>query len=103
MDVPITNITFDAEYTAAIKAKQVAQQNAQKAEYVLQQAQIDAQAAVAKAQGEAKALTVKAQAISRSPQVVRLNEIEKWNGLVPLNAKTVIIGSDAKSLIDTKN
>jgi len=99
LDTPITNVEFDPQYEEAIKAKQVAQQNAQKAEYTLQQARIDAQAQVAKAEGEAKALTVKAQAIARSPQVVRLNEIEKWDGHYPLNAK--VIGGGA-TIVDAK-
>lgn len=101
LDTPIPNITFDAEYTTAIKEKQVAQQKAQKAEYVLQQAKIDAQAAVAKAEGEAKALTVKAQAISKSPSVVRLKEIEKWDGHFPLNAKTIMDGAATQALVGT--
>ena len=99
LDTPITNVQFDPEYTNAIKEKQVAQQNAQKATYVLQQAQVDAQATVAKAEGEAKALTVKAQAIAKSPQVVRLEEIAKWNGNYPLNAK--VIGGGA-TIVDGK-
>lgn len=99
LDTPITNVEFDPQYEEAIKAKQVAQQNAQKAEYVLQQAKIDALAQIAKAEGEAKALTVKAQAIAKSPQVVRLNEIEKWDGHYPLNAK--VIGGGA-TIVDAK-
>jgi len=103
LDIPITNITFDAEYEKAIKAKQVAQQDAQKAEYKLQQAKVDAQSAIAKAEGEAKALTVKAVAISKSPQIVRLKEIEKWDGHFPLNAKTIMDGANASALVDTSS
>lgn len=102
IDIPITNIDFDDQYEEAIKAKQVASQKAQEAEYKLQQAKVDAQSAIAKAEGEAKSLTIKAQAIAKNPQVVRLNEIEKWNGVIPLEAKTVIIGGDSKALVETK-
>ena len=101
LDTPITNIKFDPDYETAIKAKQVAQQNAQKATYVLQQAQVDAQSAIAKAKGEATALTVKAQAIAKSPQVVRLEEIKAWDGHIPLNAKTVMMGTGTP-IVDTE-
>lgn len=99
MDTPITNVDFDDQYENAIKAKQVAQQDAQKAEYRLQQAKVDKQAQIAKAEGEAQALTIKAQAINKNPAVVRLNEIEKWDGHYPLNAK--VIGGGA-TIVDTK-
>jgi prohibitin 2 len=99
VDIPIVNVDFDDQYEAAIKAKQVAQQEAQKAEYKLQQAKVDAQAAIAKAEGEAKALTIKAKAIAQNPAVVRLNEIEKWDGHYPLGAK--VIGGGA-TIVDAK-
>ena len=99
IDIPITNVDFDDQYESAIKDKQVAQQRAQKAEYVLQQARIDAQSKVVTAEGEAKALQVKAIAISKSPQVVRLEEIKKWDGHYPLNAK--VIGGGA-TIVDSK-
>ncbi len=98
IDVPITNVDFDDQYEAAIREKQVAQQKAQKAEYVLQQARIDAQSKIAKAEGEAKSLQIKAQAISKNPSVVRLEEIQKWDGHFPLNVK--VIGG--ATLVDTK-
>jgi len=99
IDIPITNVDFDDQYETAIKEKQVAQQNAQKAEYVLQQARVDAQSSIAKAEGEARALTIKAQAIAKSPSVLRLNEIDKWDGHYPLGAK--VIGGGA-TIVDAK-
>lgn len=98
-DVIIPNITFDKEIEAAIKEKQVAQQESEKAKYKLVQAKIEAQTTVAKAEGEAKALKVKADAISKSPGVVKLEEIKKWDGKFPLNAK--VIGSGA-TIVDSK-
>ena len=101
-DIIIPNITFDQEIEKAIQEKQVAQQEAEKSKYKLAQAKIDAETAVAKAKGEATALKVKADAISKSAAVVRLEEIKKWDGSIPLGAKTVIIG-DAKALVNTQN
>lgn len=95
IDTPITNVDFDDAYEKAISEKQVAQQTAQKAQYVLQKAEIDAQSKVATAEGEAKALQIKAQAIAKNQGVVELNRIEKWNGVIPLGAKTVIVGDTA--------
>lgn len=92
-DIVIPNITFDAEIEKAIREKQIAQQNAEKAKYKLVQAKIDADTAVAKAEGTAKSLQIKANAIKANPAVVRLTEIEKWNGVIPLGAKSVVLGN----------
>lgn len=92
IDIPITNVDFDDDYERAIKEKQVMQQKAQKKEYEYQAAQRDAQITITQAKAEAEALTIKSQAISKSPAILKLEEIKKWNGIVPLDAKTVIIG-----------
>lgn len=101
-DVIIPNITFDKEIEDAIKSKQIAQQTAQKAQYELVQAKVDAQASIVKATADATAKQLMAVALAKSPQVARLEEIKKWNGLLPLNAKTIIIGNDAKQLITSQ-
>lgn len=99
VDVPIANVDFDDQYETAIKNKQVEQQKAQQKEYELQGAKKQAEITVTVAKAEAEALTVKAQAIAKSPQVVRLEEIKKWDGQYPLNAK--VIGGGA-TIVDTK-
>lgn len=99
IDTPITNVDFDDQYETAIKDKQVMQQKAQQKEYEYQAAQRDAQITVTKAEADAKALQVKAQAIAKSPSIVRLEEIKKWDGHFPLNAK--VIGSGA-TIVDSK-
>lgn len=101
IDIPITNVDFDDDYERAIKSKQVMQQEAQKKEYEYQAAQREAQITVAKAEAEAKALTITAQAIAKNPSIVRLEEVKKWNGIIPLGAKTVISG-DAKTFVNTQ-
>jgi len=99
IDIPLTNVDFDDQYEAAIKRKQVEQQKAQQKEYELQAAKRDAEIVVAKAKAEAEALTITAQAISKNPSIVRLEEVKKWDGHYPLNAK--VIGGGA-TIVDTK-
>lgn len=73
-DVFLTNIHFDGDYTKAIEAKQVAQQQ-------LEQAKIDAQTAVTRAQGQAQANTVLNASLTGN--LIAWAEIQKWNGILP--------------------
>jgi prohibitin 2 len=60
-DIYLSNVSFSAEYEAAIEAKQVAQQQVQTEEQILAQRQIQAQQRVAEAQGQADAAVVEAK------------------------------------------
>ncbi|CAH3168551.1 unnamed protein product [Porites evermanni] len=62
-DVSITDLSFGREYTAAIEAKQVAQQEAQRAQFHVEKAIQERQQKIVQAEGEAKAATL----ISFSP------------------------------------
>jgi regulator of protease activity HflC (stomatin/prohibitin superfamily) len=53
-----THLTFGREYTAAVEAKQVAQQEAERAKFVVEKASQDKLAIVIKAKGEAQAATM---------------------------------------------
>merc|ERR1712008_457756 len=53
-DVAITHLTFGKEYTAAVEAKQVAQQDAERARFVVEKAMQDKKSTIIRAQGEAK-------------------------------------------------
>jgi prohibitin 2 len=53
-DVAITHLGFGKEYTAAVEAKQVAQQDAERAKFVVEKAQQDKLSAIIRATGEAK-------------------------------------------------
>ncbi len=52
-DVAITELTFGKEYTAAVEAKQVAQQEAQRAQFVVEKAKQERQQKIVQAEGEA--------------------------------------------------
>lgn len=53
-DVAITHLAFSKEYTAAVEAKQVAQQDAERAKYVVERALQEKKSIVIRAEGEAK-------------------------------------------------
>ncbi|KAL2743885.1 odorant receptor 13a-like [Vespula maculifrons] len=54
-DVSITELSFGKEYTAAVEAKQVAQQEAQRAAFVVETAKQERQQKIVQAEGEAEA------------------------------------------------
>ena len=53
-DVAITELSFSREYTAAVEAKQVAQQEAQRAAFVVDKAKQEKQQKIVQAEGERK-------------------------------------------------
>lgn len=50
-----TDLSFGREYTAAVEAKQVAQQEAQRAQFVVEKAKQERQEKIVRAEGEAEA------------------------------------------------
>ena len=75
-DVSITALTFGREYTAAIEAKQVAQQEAERAKFIVEKAKQDKLSAVIQAEGEAKSAKLIGEAISNNPAFLTLRRIE---------------------------
>ena len=53
-DVSITHLAFSKEYTAAVEAKQVAQQDAERSKYIVERALQEKRQIVIRAEGEAK-------------------------------------------------
>ncbi|ESN96029.1 hypothetical protein HELRODRAFT_185064 [Helobdella robusta] len=74
-DVAITELTFGKEYTAAVEAKQIAQQEAQRAQYIVEKAKQERQQKVVQAEGEAKAAKLIGEAISKNPGYLKLKKI----------------------------
>jgi regulator of protease activity HflC (stomatin/prohibitin superfamily) len=117
----VMNFKFSDEFEKAIEEKQTAEQNALKEKNILTQKQIQAQQVAAEAEGlknaailnangtatatvmnaeaEARAIQVQGEALKNNPDVIRLRQIEKWNGQVP----TVQMGSNAMPLLDINN
>ena len=87
-DFSITNFAFSRNFSAAIEAKQEAEQLALKAKRDLERVQVEAQQKVALAQAEAESLRLQKQEIT--PDLIKLREIEvqrqaidKWDGHLP--------------------
>ena len=75
-DVSITHLSFGAEYTAAVEAKQVAQQEAERAKYLVKQALQDKRSTIIKAEGEARSAEMIGEAIKRNPGYIELRQLD---------------------------
>ena len=75
-DVSLTAMTFSPEFSSAVEAKQIAQQDAQRAAYVVDKAIQEKQSLVVKAQGEAKSAQLIGEAIKKSKDYVELKRLE---------------------------
>lgn len=74
-DVSITELSFGKEYTAAVEAKQVAQQEAQRAAFVVEKAKQEKQQKIVQAEGEAEAAKMLGIAIGENPGYLKLRKI----------------------------
>jgi prohibitin 2 len=74
-DVSITDLSFSAQYTAAVESKQVAQQEAQRAAFLVEKAIQERQQKIVAAEGEAKAATLLGEAMSTNPGYLKLRRI----------------------------
>merc|ERR1712216_518256 len=100
-DVSITALTSGREYTAAVEAKQVAQQDAERAKFIVEKAIQDKRSAVIKAEGEAKSAKLIGEAIANNPAFITLRRIEaardiaqtmsESNNRVMLNADSLLL------------
>ena len=77
----VQHLAFSPEFTAAVEAKQVAQQEAQRAAFVVDKARQEKQAMVVKAQGEARSAELIGDAIKKNKAYVELKKLE--------NARTI--------------
>ncbi|CAG9938475.1 unnamed protein product [Clonostachys rosea f. rosea IK726] len=75
-DVSLTHLAFSPEFTAAVEAKQVAQQEAQRAAFIVDKARQEKQAMVVKAQGEARSAELIGDAVKKNRAYVELKKIE---------------------------
>jgi len=84
-DASIENIDFTNEFTAAVEAKQVAEQQKLQAEIEAEKLKIEAQAkadaAIITAEAEAEANKLLEESLTQ--QVLNKQMIEKWNGELP--------------------
>ncbi|EPQ60904.1 hypothetical protein GLOTRDRAFT_68943 [Gloeophyllum trabeum ATCC 11539] len=76
-DVSITHLTFGKEFTQAVEAKQIAQQDAERARFIVEKAEQERQAAVIRAEGEAQAAATIQRALDKAGEAfVTFRKIE---------------------------
>ncbi|KAF3885587.1 MULTISPECIES: prohibitin family protein [Nostocales] len=93
-DVSLVNFSFSPEFSKAIEAKQIAEQEAKQAEFIAKKATQEAQADVNRARGQAEAQRLQRQTLT--PELLQKQAIEKWDGRFP----TVISGNGTLPLIN---
>lgn len=74
-DVSITELSFGREYTSAVEAKQVAQQDAQRAQFLVEKAVQEKQQKIVQAEGEAESAQLIGEAVSSNPGYLKLRKI----------------------------
>ncbi|AOA61640.1 Prohibitin complex (Phb1p-Phb2p) subunit [Komagataella phaffii CBS 7435] len=75
-DVSLTAMAFSPEFSTAVEAKQIAQQDAQRAAFVVDKARQEKQSTLVKAQGEAKSAQLIGEAIKKSKDYVELKRLD---------------------------
>jgi len=80
----LQHLAFSPEFTAAVEAKQVAQQEAQRAAFVVDKARQEKQAMVVRAQGEARSAELIGDAIKKSRSYVDLKRIENARAIAAI-------------------
>ncbi len=81
-DVSLVNVAFTTEFSKAIEAKQIAEQEAKRAEFEALKAEKQAQADVNRAKGQAEAQRL--QRLTLTSELLQKQAIEKWDGKFPL-------------------
>jgi len=82
-DVSITHLTFGKEFTQAVEAKQIAQQDAERAKFIVEKAEQERQAAVIRAEGEAEAAGTISRALEKAGEAfVAFRKIEASKAIV---------------------
>jgi prohibitin 2 len=97
-DFMLTQISFSNEYTSAVEAKQVAQQDAERARYVVEKAIQEKRSIIVKAEGEAESARLIGKAIQNNPGFVKLRKIDTAKEIavtVSRNQGKVYLNSDS--------
>ncbi|CAO2644947.1 Prohibitin 1 [Lemmus lemmus] len=76
-DVSLTHLTFGKEFTEAVEAKQVAQQEAERARFVVEKAEQQKKAAIISAEGDSKAAELIANSLATAGDgLIELRKLE---------------------------
>lgn len=93
-DVSLVDFAFSPEFSKAIEAKQIAEQEAKQAEFIAVKASKEAIGEVNRAKGQAEAQRL--QRLTLTPELLQKQAIEKWDGRFP----TVMGGNGTLPLIN---
>lgn len=108
-DVSITQMAFGKEYTAAVEAKQVAQQMAERGKFLVDQAYQEKRGVIVLAEGEAKSAELIGSAIKDNPSFLELRKVEAakhiaktlgaptTNGTYYLDSNSLLLNINAKT------
>ncbi|KAI8999783.1 band 7 family-domain-containing protein [Gaertneriomyces semiglobifer] len=97
-DVSITHIAFSPEFTRAVEAKQIAQQEAQRATYIVDRAKQEKQSIIVKAEGEAQSANLIGNAVKNAPGFLELRKLDTARDIahtIATSNNRVFIDSDA--------
>merc|ERR1712142_980360 len=110
-DVSITDLSFSPQYTSAVEAKQVAQQEAQRAAFLVERAIQERQQKIVAAEGESQAAKLLGEAMKSNPGYLKLKRIEAARKIsqvisqsqnkVYLNANNLLLNVKDTDDIDT--
>lgn len=87
-DVAITHLSFSPEYSRAVEAKQVAQQEAERAKYIVIGAQQEKQTIITKARGEAESASLIGQSVKKNPGFMKLRRIDAARDIADIVSKS---------------
>lgn len=91
-DITLSDLALSSELNAAIEQKMTQREEAERARFVQRQAEIEAQTMIIKAKGDAESIEIRGQALRESPAFLKLQIVEKWDGVPPL-----VIGGDGST------
>ncbi|HIK29006.1 MAG: prohibitin family protein [Oscillatoriaceae bacterium SKW80] len=104
-DVSLVNVGFSPEFSKAIEAKQIAEQEAKRADFIALKAEKDAQAEINRAKGQAEAQRLRRQTLTS--ELLQQQAIEKWDGRFPIvmggNGVLPFINIEANNLGGAEN
>lgn len=82
-DVSVTNFTFSDSFNQAIENKVRAEQDALASKNKLEQTKYEAEQRIVQAQAEAESIRIQAEALKDNQDLVALEAVRKWNGVLP--------------------
>jgi hypothetical protein len=90
----ISDVRVPASIIEAINAKLAAGQKSLQREAEVQQAKAEALKEIERATGDAKSMDLRGEALRRNPEMLQLEMITKWNGILPQ-----VVGSNASPFV----